>query len=253
MTAPPAAQSPSARRRLSRCRGVTLRPDADRSNCRGSRAVRASHIAPARRNRKSSCHWTRWRPCGILFVRSTKDASRTPAEPLERAPGAARTGRRHTSRRRTDSAVSARSRAGDGDTDHPRHQVKEHPVKRTVAFIGSTILIAALAGSPVAIAQENSPVVVAQEKVGPRTAQGAAGRLAARRRQEDQQPAVHAVGDGQRQANDERSDGRAGADPIDIRQQRRDHSDVSAIVMSARTSTVMPRLRPMDSSVSRSG
>jgi hypothetical protein len=37
--------------------------------------------------------------------------------------------------------------------------VKEHPVKRTVAFIGSMILIAALAGSPVAVAQEKSTLV----------------------------------------------------------------------------------------------
>jgi hypothetical protein len=37
--------------------------------------------------------------------------------------------------------------------------MKEQPVKRTVAFIGSTILIAALAGSPVAVAQEKSALV----------------------------------------------------------------------------------------------
>jgi len=37
--------------------------------------------------------------------------------------------------------------------------MKEHPVKRTLAFIGSMILIAALAGSPVAIAQEKSSLV----------------------------------------------------------------------------------------------
>ncbi len=37
--------------------------------------------------------------------------------------------------------------------------MKEYPVKRTMAFIGSTVLIAALAGSPVALAQENSRLV----------------------------------------------------------------------------------------------
>jgi hypothetical protein len=37
--------------------------------------------------------------------------------------------------------------------------MKEHPVKRTMAFIGSTVLIAALAGSAVALAQENSKLV----------------------------------------------------------------------------------------------
>jgi hypothetical protein len=37
--------------------------------------------------------------------------------------------------------------------------VKEHPVKRTLALIGSTVLIAALAGSPIAVAQEKSALV----------------------------------------------------------------------------------------------
>jgi hypothetical protein len=37
--------------------------------------------------------------------------------------------------------------------------VKEHPVKRTVAFVGSMVLIAALAGSPVAVAQEKVTLV----------------------------------------------------------------------------------------------
>jgi hypothetical protein len=37
--------------------------------------------------------------------------------------------------------------------------MKEHPVKRTVAFIGSIILIAALAGSPVVVAQEKATLV----------------------------------------------------------------------------------------------
>ena len=37
--------------------------------------------------------------------------------------------------------------------------MKEHPVKRTVTFIGSMIVIAALTGSPVAVAQESSRLV----------------------------------------------------------------------------------------------
>lgn len=37
--------------------------------------------------------------------------------------------------------------------------MKEHPVKRTMAFIGLTVLMAALAGSPVALAQESAKLV----------------------------------------------------------------------------------------------
>ena len=37
--------------------------------------------------------------------------------------------------------------------------MKEHPVKRTLAFIGSMMAIAALAGSPVVVAQEKSALV----------------------------------------------------------------------------------------------
>jgi hypothetical protein len=38
--------------------------------------------------------------------------------------------------------------------------MKEHPVKRLVTFIGAPILIAALAGSPVALAQERAAALV---------------------------------------------------------------------------------------------
>ena len=77
VTAPPAPQvveqpgaaSRDAAARSSGPRRTTIEPPRVQT-------VRASRERATRaRSRKSSCHRTRWRPCGGLFVRSTKGAS----------------------------------------------------------------------------------------------------------------------------------------------------------------------------------
>ena len=94
--------------------------------------------------------------CSCGQRRTRRSARRTAA----RADGAAAGSHRHAGSRRTDSACAARSRGGDGGTVYPTVEMKEYPVKRTLACIGSMVLIAALAGSTVAVAQETAKPLV---------------------------------------------------------------------------------------------
>ena len=124
--------------------------------------------------------------------------------------------------------------------------MKEHPVKRTLTFIGSMVLIAALAGSPVAVAQETAKPLV------PLKVQLVVSRYAADKKISSLPYTLWVT------ANDKRTTSvRMGVQvPIVTTSSRgKDggarHRHINTRI-SARTSTARPRARPMDPSVSTS-
>ena len=125
--------------------------------------------------------------------------------------------------------------------------MKEHPVKRTVAFIGSMVLIAALAGSPVAVAQDEQPRPLVPLKV-----QLVVSRHAADKKISSLPYTLWVTANGKKTTSV-----RMGVQvPVaDDRRSSKEGGDVAvvfAIAMSARTSTAMRTSQADGSSVSKS-